>query len=178
MKTLITTLIVLGFMTSGQWQFKADNSQSTITVFGTSSVHDWESQVKTFTVSGQMAEKAVTNLKVEVTTKSITSGKSIMDDKTYEALKADKFAKITFTAAELAINGKQITGTGKLQLVGVTKDLPLKGEVISQTDSQAKVKGSVEVNMKDFGIDPPTAMFGTLETGEKVTIQYELILNK
>lgn len=178
MKTLITAILILGFMTTENWQFKADPTQSSITIFGTSSVHDWESDVKTFNVSGMMTDEAVKDLKVEVVVKSINSGKSIMDDKTYESLQASKYPKVVFSAANLTVNGNKVSGTGKLQLVGQTRDIPINAELITQTAGQAKVKGEVEIDMTKFGIDPPTAMFGTLETGEKVTIAYQLLLNK
>jgi len=32
--------------------------------------------------------------------------------------------------------------------------------------------------MSKFGIAPPTAMFGSLETGDDVVIKFEILLNK
>lgn len=178
MKALITMMLVLGFITTDNWQFKVDTTKSSIKINGTSTVHDWVSDVNSFAVSGVMADDAVKDLKVVVDVKSIKSGKSIMDDKTYEALKAEKYAKVTFSAANLKIDGNNVVGNGQLQLVGVTKEIPIKAELIKIASGQAKVKGSVEVDMTKFGVEPPTAMFGTMVTGEKVTIEYQLLLNQ
>ena len=34
--------------------------------------------------------------------------------------------------------------------------------------------GSIKIVMSDYGIEPPVAMFGTLKTGDEVTIDFEL----
>ena len=45
-------------------------------------------------------------------------------------------------------------------------------------DKQFQVKGEVPLKMSDFGIDPPTAMMGTLKTGNEVVIKYNLEFEK
>jgi len=178
MKTLIIGLTLFSLFSFNEWNFKANPAQSQLVIKGTSSVHDWESEVKDFKVSGVMSEEMINNLNVEITVKSIKSGKSIMDDKTYEALKADKFAKVQFMAPTLNVSGEQIVGNGTLVLAGQKKSVPITAKVIGQTASSFTVQGAVTLDMTEYGIEPPTAMFGTLETGETVTIEYQLLLNK
>lgn len=101
-----------------------------------------------------------------------------MDDKTYEALKAEKFSNITFSAPELSVSGNQITGMGQLELAGVKKPFQIAAEKVESTDDNITIKGEVSLNMTDFGVTPPTAMFGTIETGELVKITYQLLINK
>jgi hypothetical protein len=39
-----------------------------------------------------------------------------------------------------------------------------------------RVTGKYELNMKDFGVKPPTLMLGTMRVGEKVTVNFDLLL--
>lgn len=177
MKLLISTIMVLA-MVNSQWSFMADANNSSMVVKGTSTVHDWTSNVGEFTVSGTIEENLVKGLKVLVTTKSIKSGKSIMDDKTYEALSGKAHPQVQFTASSLQIENGLINGDGQLTIAGETRPIKIQAETTSMPQNILKVKGSVLVKMSDFGIEPPTAMFGTLTTGNEVTIEYQLLLNK
>ncbi|MEQ8583225.1 MAG: YceI family protein [Marinoscillum sp.] len=177
MKFLLALLLISG-LTTGQWEFKSAPTQSSMTILGTSSLHDWESEVGDFVVSGTMAENLISNLKVEVNVESIKSGKSIMDDKTYDALKSEKFPTIYFAAESLTLSGGKATGLGVLTLAGESRTITLEAETAPKGANAVQVDGKVSIKMSDYGIDPPTAMFGTLITGDQVTIQYQLLLNK
>jgi hypothetical protein len=39
-----------------------------------------------------------------------------------------------------------------------------------------RVTGKVPLNMKQWGILPPTLMLGTLKVGESVTVRFDLVL--
>lgn len=74
---------------------------SRITVLGSSSVHDWESSVKMEDTKVELhIEKTdpllLGHLRLTVPARSIESGQSLMDDKTYEALKAEKYPFINY----------------------------------------------------------------------------------
>jgi hypothetical protein len=44
----------------------------------------------------------------------------------------------------------------------------------THTGNKITIKGSKELNMNDFKIKPPTAMMGTLKTGEQITVSFQL----
>ncbi len=178
MKTILATIILTSLISVNEWSFKANIDESNLIIKGTSSVHDWESTVSEFSVSGVMSDTEINNLDVQVIVKSISSGKSIMDDKTYDALKANKFSKVFFKSTKLDVSGDKISGMGTLELAGAKKEVPISAKVVNQTAASFTIRGEVELDMTEFGIEPPTAMFGTLETGEVVTIEYQLLLNK
>lgn len=159
-------------------EIKLINSESKLLIEGTSSIHDWESVVETYSITGNFQDENLTNVSVVVKSKSIKSGKSIMDDKTYEALKTNKFSEIIFKAKTLSINEENIVGFGILEIAGVSKQKELEAIIINQTATELKVKGTVSIKMSEFGIEPPTAMFGSIKTGDEIFITYELMFNK
>ncbi|MBT28418.1 MAG: hypothetical protein CMO01_02075 [Thalassobius sp.] len=151
-----------------------------MTVSGTSTLHDWESDVEnktvTFTASTNGDQVTINNLELNVEVASIKSGKGAMDDKTYEALKENKFPNITFTLTEPVKVNKSgnVVAKGVLNLAGVKKEIAVNGSVAVNNNVQIALKGSYKINMNDYNITPPTAMFGTIKTGEEITVSFDL----
>jgi len=176
MKAIITTVLLWGLI-AGQGTFEANTSKSEFLVKGTSTVHDWESVINEYTVKGALNGQTINNLQVTVVSNSIKSGKSIMDDKTYDALEAKEYPNIIFKASQLTIKDGKISGKGTLSLVGQDKEVPFTATTKELQDGLLQVSGQVSLVMSQYGIEPPTAMFGTLETGDEVTIEYNFYLN-
>ena len=60
---------------------------------------------------------------------------------------------------------------GKTNLVDVSGTANVSGNKIT-------IEGEHSLNMRDYDIDPPTAMLGTIKVGEIITIKYTLVLTK
>lgn len=163
-------------MAFSQAKIQPDYAYGSFKIQGTSSLHDWEEQVTEYGITGTKNGQTIQNLEVKVTVKSIESGKSIMDDKTFEALKADKFPFITMKAKELKMVNGKIEGKGLLELAGKLQEITITGEYGASGTNAFIVKGTIPLKMTDFGIDPPTAMFGTMTTGDAISILYDLKL--
>ena len=156
---------------------------SKITVAGTSTMHDWtmtSEDVKVqanLNTSGQGGYK-VEALKFSVPVNTLKSGKSGMDDNAYKALNEKKFPSITFEIANANASGTSaVEATGQLTIAGVTKTITTKGKMEKLSNGDVKITGSYKLNMKDYEVEPPSFMFGTVNTGEEVTVSYELILS-
>lgn len=153
--------------------------ESNIMVFGTSSLHDWEmevtefSGVADFTIDNNSL-KSIEKLETTIPVKSLKSGKSGMDNNAYEALKASKFPNIKYKLDRITNKqSSQFTAIGELTIAGVTKtmEIPVNYSVLSA--SKIKVKGNVSFKMSEFNIDPPTAVWGTIKTGDEVKLEFE-----
>ena len=153
-----------------------------MSVSGTSTLHDWESEATKASATAdiglagaQLAE--INSLNVTVAAKGIVSSKGrIMDNKTYDALKADKYPNITFRLDKATVNGSKVQATGQLAIAGKTQTVSLSAT--SKTDGAGNItfSGSKALKMTDYGMEPPTALMGTIKTGDEVTIKYELTL--
>lgn len=173
---VVAALMMLNFI--NQSTFEVSPEMGEIVVQGTSSVHDWESDVTDFKVTGELLENEIKNLEVVISVEGIESGKGIMDDKTYEALKSKKHPNIIFKSESLTVNQSTVEGAGDIIIGGATNSMPIQANIIAQSSVKMDLKGSVKIKMTDFGIDPPTAMFGSLTTGDEVTIQFNISIPK
>jgi len=166
-----------------QQQVNLIPGQSSLKIRGTSSMHDWEEKVEKFDVNLilKIKDNEITGIdKVNFNCKSasITSDNSLMTNKTHDALLVEKFPEITFrlvSVDNLTSSGGIFSGTlsGDLSLAGVTKrvNITFTG---NKTGNRFAVKGSKMLTMTEFKIKPPTAMLGTLKTGDAITISFDL----
>jgi polyisoprenoid-binding protein YceI len=161
-----------------------------ITIDGTSTMHDWSSVVtkasiqSDFTVVKGVIQK-LNSATINLETKSIKSTKnsSLMDDRTYSTLKADKFPNITFVLTKVVSiqqtgNEATVTVTGNLTIGGVTKPTDLILKIKSLANDEIEVKGTKKITMSNHGIKPPSFMLGALKVADEVTITYSVILIK
>ncbi len=160
-------------------------SDHKITIEGTSNVHDWVEVAQTAIGDGvvqwnQDATFNIQKLNLKVTVKSLKSDKgSIMDNKTYDALKGDDHPYITFKMVSIKSNVKSGTGysikvNGDLTIAGVTKNVDINGTVYVKENGKLYIETSKAIKMSDFGIDPPTAMMGAMTVGNDITIKFKL----
>ncbi|HEX2967529.1 MAG TPA: YceI family protein [Bacteroidales bacterium] len=180
------TILTLEPVTRAQ-VYELSPAGSKVIITGTSSLHDWEMDVKHFTSSFQLDHEglSVKNIrKVIFNCKAhdIKSDNSLMDKKTYDALKADEFPEISFsgtTVSDLISEGTSIKGNlkGTLSLAGQKHEItiPFKGTL---KDRIVDISASAELTFSGYGMQPPTAMLGTLKTGDKVKVNFTLQYNQ
>lgn len=177
----IRLVILSAFILSAFWMeavMHANDAEGTLKIKGTSSLHDWESDVEDFEVDASLdLEKEEGYVNVTVVAESIKSGKSIMDGKTYDALRTEDYPKISFVSNSIDVNGNKLVAQGDLTIGGVSRPAEVKAEY-QKSGNNISVEGSYSLKMTEFNIDPPTAMFGTLETGNEVTVVFNMNFNQ
>lgn len=159
---------------------KANTFSSKITIMGTSTIHDWESKTEQITGEFEMNNTSeIQSLTVKIPVVSIKSGEKLMDKKTYEAFKSDKFPVITFVLTEptspiVTNSDVQVTLTGNLIVSGVTKKITFKSTGKKTASGGYQLSGSVPLKMTDFKIKPPTALLGTIKSGDAITVKLDI----
>lgn len=193
MKKSISLLTITFFLFSfslitNQLSNYAVGSDFDLKINGTSNVHDWVSTANEITGTADISFSESGEIKIEackitIPVNSIKSTKgSIMDKKTRKALKSKDFPNIEYSLKifnDIVSNGKEFTAStvGKLKIAGASKwvDMEVKGKML---DNQSiEISGSKALKMTDFGIDPPTALMGTMTTGNDITIEFKVELN-
>ena len=192
MKPLIFIISTSFFLISSTLIQKSDYSLSddfTMTIAGTSSLHDWESTVEKLEgvvnlSFGEDGTITINECTVKAHAASIKSTKgSIMDKKTHKALKTDEFAFITFKMEKVLSSTKTADAftasvQGNLSIAGVTKNITLKVKGKTLEDGAVEFMGEQSLKMTDFDIDPPTALLGTLKTGDDITVKFRTVFKK
>jgi len=160
-------------------------NKSSIKIEGTSSLHDWEMKVENVQsvqrIEINANELVIHSVELKIPVKSITSDNSIMDSKTFDALKGKQFPFVKFTATQskLALEKGVFKGKimGMLEIAGKTKQVEIPITGIIKDNNILEVNGSYRIDMTQYGVEPPTAMFGTLKTGKYVLVSFSFELS-
>jgi polyisoprenoid-binding protein YceI len=183
-RVAILLLLALGLITTaiyGQERY-TQTSSSNVTVSGTSTIHDWHMTSSGVTCTAEFDANAsgevvkLNALQVVLPAESLKSGKSGMDKNAYSALMTEKHKQIAFQLVSAKIEAGVIQCQGKLKIAGVTKDVSLKATYTTLPGRVLQVKGSINLVMTDFGVQPPTFMFGSVTTGDAITVTFDVAL--
>ena len=189
---IASILLLVPFMGSAQSAEYTLKKNSTMVITGTSTIHDWEADVEEMDLSVSLdpalldqknPEAPITSLSLNIPVKSIESGKGGMNKKIYGALKEKDHPQIMFnlTSSELADTVQSAESftlkvKGNLNVAGTVNEVsfPVKGTKVGEDNY--RFEGTYGINMKDYGVDPPSAVFGTIKSGEEVTIKFNILL--
>ena len=127
-------------------------------------------------------QKAVRTVSLTVPSAKLDCGNGKMNDHMMKALKASEFPTITFKLSDYdlvkASSGMQANLKGELTIAGVTKTVTIDARGRELAGGALSVTGRHDVRMTEFGLKPPTLMMGALKVGDKVEVNFELVLNE
>src|SRR5690554_3820628 len=172
--TFFVFIVQFGF---AQKTFQLD-AKPDLKVSGTSTLHDWEMPSSTATGSmtateagGKLTE--IKSLSITMPAESIKSGKRAMDNKAYEALKTSKNKNVVFTLKSATKSGDTWTLNGTFNIAGVTKNVNIKAQE-TYSGGSFGLKGTYSFKLSDYNITPPTAVMGTIKTGNDVKMTFNV----
>src|SRR6478736_2361817 len=172
LKTISTvvTLFALVLSANAQKNYTLD-VKTNFSVAGTSTMHDWEmkSGSKIGTANLTVTDNKlthITSISITLMSETLKSEKTKMDKIAYETLKTDKFKNILYVLKSAEkVNETTWNLTGTYTIAGVSKEH--KTEVkTSVANGIVNIQGSDKITFKEFGMKSPTAMLGTIKTGE------------
>lgn len=122
-------------------------------------------------------------LAIPVTT--FRCGNRVMESDMRAALKADRHPNVAFTFRRLRGGVEHdldsglyhATIAGDLTLAGVTRPIDVKISAQRLSRSSFRVRAVLPLRMTDFGITPPSALFGAIRARNGLTVQFDLTLN-
>lgn len=167
--------------------------ESKLWIEGTSNLHGWSCKADQLdavidldaAAAAQLqtaAPKALKKVEVKVPVKSLKCGHGGMDNNLYKALRADDSPTVSYIMAtfEAAPGEAKDTFTlhteGTLSIAGKENKLAMDVVAKRLPDGTLKATGIVPIKMTDYGIQPPTALFGRLKTGDEVKVNFDLTL--
>jgi polyisoprenoid-binding protein YceI len=164
---------------------------SKLWIDGTSNLHDWSCKADKIEANVDLDKaaaaqldaappKALKRVEVKVAVKALKCGHGAMDNNLYKALSADATPDVTYILAtfDAAPGATSDTFTlktvGSLSIAGKENQLSMDVVATRMPDGTVIAKGTVPIKMTDYGIKPPTALFGRLKTGDEVKVSFEL----
>jgi polyisoprenoid-binding protein YceI len=107
---------------------------------------------------------------------TLSSGNPALDDDMRQALKVEKYPDIVFRLSTLEPGpGPAVNAIGTIRVAGVQREAVLV-MTSERRDSTLVVRGQTTLLMTDFGIQPPTGMYGAIKADPKVTVKFEAVL--
>jgi polyisoprenoid-binding protein YceI len=169
----------------------AVSPESKLWIDGTSNLHGWSCKAEKLEAAidfdavaaanvAAAAPKALKKVDVKVPVKSLKCGHGAMDNNLYKALNADATPDVSYIMATFEAvpgDGKDtftLKTVGTLTVAGKENKIEMEVSATRMPDGTLKAKGVVPIKMTDYGIKPPTAIFGRLKTGDEVKVNFEL----
>ncbi|MGH9419814.1 MAG: YceI family protein [Thermoanaerobaculia bacterium] len=100
-----------------------------------------------------------------------------MNDHMREALKVDKNPAITWKMSSYKVDGTNVEIDGTLTIAGKENPIVLRGTGAAENGT-VTLRGTKVLKMTDYGVKPPSLMFGTMKVADAVTVSYDLVLNQ
>lgn len=182
---IITGLITMSFNSpvltedfdERKTEYKVTES-SKFFVAGTSTLHDWEmvsekakGQANFVIENGKV--KNIKSLSVALKGETLKSGKEKMDENAYKALKTDENPNIKFELDRvISIRNDIMRLKGDFTAGGTSKTEYIDVKTKS-TNGKLHLVGSFDITFKEFKMTPPTAVMGTIKTGNELTISFD-----
>jgi polyisoprenoid-binding protein YceI len=124
-------------------------------------------------------EKGVKAVQVTVPAERLDCGNGTMNEHMRKALKVAESPTITFNLTDYDVtkSAEGISGTirGTLDLGGVTKPIALQATGAPE-GGMLHINGVYELRMTDYGLKPPSLMFGRIKVAETVKVGFDLLL--
>jgi polyisoprenoid-binding protein YceI len=179
---MLALAAVFGSLTVQGQERYAQTGTNTISIEGTSTLHEWhmvsnEAVYDAVFETNSLGEPVkLTTLVVSFPSESLKSGKAAMDKNAYNALKTDAHKQIAFQVVSSKIEGKNLQCTGKLKIAGTTRQVDLTVTYAILPGGALQFKGSKKIVMTDYGVEPPSFMFGSVTTGDEITVSFDVTL--
>lgn len=164
--------------------------ESKLLVEGGSNLHDWHCQATAIDaqidadaaiLKAAPAPAILQKVSVKVPVRSIKCGSGKMDDNLYKALKADDAPQISYILGTFEVQPGEgdsytLKTVGSLTIAGTQKTVNMDVTTKRLADGTLRAEGELPLLMTDFGVKPPTAIFGTLRTKNEVKVKFELLV--
>jgi len=187
---LMTAAAAAGAQSASAIRLRLDPA-SELTIEGTSTLHDFHCKTNKlnayvdvdpgYTKDLTKIARPIAAVKVNIVVKTLTCGNGQMDSNMYSTLKADKNQLIKYTLSGYDIldataspSAFSANTTGTLMVAGQERPIAMKITAERLSDGKAVAQGEQMLRMSDFGIDPPSFMFGRLKVGDQIKVKFNL----
>lgn len=178
----LTIITCTFFQANAQTNYK-QSGYSYITIAGTSTLHEWtmtslEAAIQAgFELDASGVPTQLKSLVVTVPSESVKSAHKAMDKNAYSALKTEKNKVISFNLASTTVQKNLFACVGNLSIAGVTKSISMDATCDVKPNKTLNCTGKKAIKMSDYQVEAPSFMFGTVKTGDEITVSFNVELS-
>lgn len=120
-------------------------------------------------------EQVLRKAQLRILVDDFDCGMKLMTEDMKTLLNAEKFPFLSVTVVSLKKKGNVHESIARFTIAGKTKDykVPL---VAKQSGDWTYCTGSNEINIRDFGLTPPSKFWGAVKVDEIIQVEFDLIL--
>lgn len=160
---------------------------------GSSNVRDWRCDATSLDASVDVddgmhpvtsAATRIRRVQVRVPTHALTCGRSQMDHIMYKALHVDDAPECRQIVGRFEVVSTEagsrptLVMQGTLRIAGRERVVRMPVELEEQPDGTVRAQGALPILMTDYGISPPTALFGVLRTENRIVVKFDLLVDR
>lgn len=187
----LALLLALAPAARAQGTRLAVSPESRLWLDGATNLHAWQCSTSALSASIEVdasfdtapqVARSLEKVLVRVPVESISCGHAAMDRTLRQALAAGQdprhsYIVGTFRTVAGASDGDTVKTVGTLVVAGQRQEVTMDVRADRLPGGVVEAEGSVAILMTDFGIRPPTAMFGMLRASDRVVVKFHLVAN-
>lgn len=192
MKNLTFLLFVLfigsSYNTQGQ-SHKLKDESSTLSVYGTSTLHDWKLNADSISGSANFDMNAkeikeISAFRLVVPVAPMHSGLDALDKHMRTAMMENNSTVVTFILSKInsleknTIGGYTVQADGVITIIKNPKPVTLQATIEMLPDGDIRIFGETMLSMTDFSVEPPQAEMGTIKTENGVIVVFDVVMVK
>jgi polyisoprenoid-binding protein YceI len=194
----IISLLAVLFLTAGatigqDMQLNIQDSPS-MHLYGEANIKSWDAAITE--VNGSLtlqnienitaetlSPEAFQNLTLTIPVEEIEAESGGLTSNIHKYLKGDDYPNITFDLNNVTDITEQedgsflISGSGVISAAGAENTVEMQ-VTASLVNDGIQFTGEQELLMTDFGIDPPTAVFGTIRSRDEIRIEFDVSFSR
>ena len=186
---LVSAILLMGWQISTRQASYTVSAESKMWVEGTSSLHDWTCYATEIVGSIELdasenSVPMVSRAQLTVPIEKMDCNNGTMDGKLKKALKAKENPDLLFELDGVTVptaapaDSFEVATAGYMMIAGMTRQIEISQFMTRKDDGTVVFRGSFPISMKDYSVKPPSALLGTIKTGNDVTVFYELVLEE
>jgi len=189
--SILFVWVIPGHSQNGSYNYHRVHIQSsTITIHGKTNINQFQCSLNQPALNDSILVKNLWSnqklefkgLKLKYRVDDFECGMQAMNNDFQELLKAEEqpylylqLNSITLHPNNKAFHELNVDAQVEILLAGQRRTVDIKGaKVYNHSSAQMTLKGSKELLMTDFGIEPPTKMFGMIKVNNDIKIEFEI----
>jgi polyisoprenoid-binding protein YceI len=99
--------------------------------------------------------------------------KKVVEAAVNDMMAAAQYPQLRFSSTRISSKSKgQFEIQGNLTVRGITKPIAFQAAAKPSGEQRLEIDGDAEINLKDYGLKPPSSMMGLVGTKSKMTLRF------